>query len=513
MKNLSINPLLITDAYKVSHVKMEPENQLLVYSALVPRKSRLDGIDKVVSFGFQYFIKEYLINRFNRDFFQQPKSVVIGDLKDFFDSYFGKNTVEMDKFESLHDLGYLPLKIKALPEGTESPIGVPILTIFNTIPGFAWLVNYIETVLQATLWHPITVATKTKRLRKLVDKWADLTSDIPDFVDYQLHTFSMRGCSGIESSILVDAAHCLFFKGSDTLPGNLFHREYYNADPLNEIISTSVPASEHNVMMGFGCDNEFKSFERLINEVFPEGILSIVSDTYDLTEVVNPDGGFLARLKDSILNRNGKIVIRPDSSRKTPLEIICGDPDPHPDYNDRQRKIIQKGLVVCLDEIFGHTVNSKGYKDLHPNIGFIYGEQINFDLLNSICSKLADMGYSSTNGVYGIGSWEHIGMLSRDTFGFAQKATYAEYREFNIRVIQNYDGLGSFIKGINLQKDPITDSGEKKSHKGLLRVNEDFTVKEECTWEEEGGGLLETIFDSGKLIKETTLSEIRERVK
>lgn len=499
----------MTDAYKISHIFMLPPGQTLVYSNFIPRKSRLSDIDYAVVYGIQYFIKEFLIDRFNNDFFNKDWEHISTELSTFFYHYFGANEISLEPFRELHKLGYLPLKIKALPEGSKCPLRVPFMTIYNTHPDFAWLTNYIETIAQNVIWHPITVATKTHRLRQILDKWADKTSSRPEFVDFQAHTFSMRGCSGPESSISVDSAHLLFFKGSDTLPGNLFHQHYYNADPFNGLISTSVRANEHAIATSGGPEGEFKEFERLI-DLFPNGILSLISDSFDLTEVINPDNGFLVRLKDKIMKRNGTLVIRPDSSDKTPLEIICGDPEPHPKYSQRQRRVIQKGLVRCLDEIFGSTFNSKGYRELDSHISYIYGECISQDLLENICSKLENMKYASTNGVYGVGSWEHIGGLTRDSLGLACKASYNEYTINDDAGGYAPDRMTTIKR--NIYKNPITDSGEKKSPKGLLKVNEDYTLKEECSWEEENTGLLETVFHNGELWKDQSLAEIRERV-
>ena len=473
---------------------MLPEGCNLMYVNITARKSRELDVDKVVVFGLQYFIKEYLIERFNKDFFSLPKKQVLEDFERITKSCCGPNVIKIDHVDKLHDLGYLPLMIKAMREGTRCPIGVPFCTIYNTHPEFAWLTNFIETISQCTIWRMITSATDCYKLRQLGDKYAKHTSDSPSFVDWQFHTFGMRGSDGLEAAILCDSGHLLNFTGSDTVPTIQFMEKYYGANCDKEIISGSVPANEHAVVCSYGRENELETIRHLIQDVYPTGIISLVSDSWDLTEVINPDGGYLAKLKDIILNRDGKIVCRPDSSDKTPLEIICGDDNPEPKYNDRQRPVIEKGVLRCLDEIFGSTVNSKGFKELNPKVGAIYGEALDYKLLNNIFGTMEHMGYASTNLVCGIGSSFHMLNRTRDTYAIACKAVACEVNK----------------KLRNIYKDPITDSGSKKSMCGLLRVNKDFTVDQEVGWDIEKGGILEPTFLNGKMQRNQTLANIRE---
>jgi len=232
---------------------------------------------------------------------------------------------------------------------------------------------------------------------------------------------------------------------------------------------------------------EIHQFKRLITEVYPSGIISIVCDTFDYWKVLTD---ILPKLRPYILNREGKVVIRPDSSPKTPLEIICGDPE--------AEGAEKKGSLECLWETFGGHINSKGFRELDPHIGLIYGESISVDLQDKILSKMKEMGFASNNIVFGIGSYS-FQYVSRDTYGFAIKSTYGEI-----------DG-----KPVEIFKDPKTDNGEKKSLKGLVQVykeGNEFKVKDQCSWDEERDGELKTVFRDGQLIRETSLNNIRERI-
>lgn len=478
-----ILPILYKDFYKTDHRRQYPEGTELVYSNLTARTSRIPSIDKVVVFGIQYFIKDYLIRRFNDGFFSQSKEEVLKKYKRRMDTSLGVDSISIEHLGVLHDLGYLPIEIKALPEGTLCPLRVPVLTIKNTKPEFFWLTNFLETILCNVVWHPITSATIAHNYRKLLDKFAAETSDMPEFVPWQGHDFSMRGHASFESSIVSGGAHLLSFTGTDTIPAIDWLENFYGANPLEEIVGGSVPATEHSVMCLGGFETELETYKRLITKVYPKGIVSIVSDTWDYWKVLTET---LPSLKDEIMSRDGKLVIRPDSG--DPVKIVCGSPADH--YEP-----CQKGTIEVLWDTFGGTINSKGYKQLDPHIGVIYGDSITLDRCRTICEQLKAKGFASTNMVYGIGSYTYQ-YVTRDTFGFAMKATYG--------VING--------KPVEIFKDPKTDNGVKKSARGLLRVNADFTLSEQVSEAEEKEGLLETVFLNGKLVKDQSLSEIRIRL-
>ncbi|TCI95085.1 nicotinate phosphoribosyltransferase [Tenacibaculum sp. M341] len=482
-----MNPLLYTDGYKVDHRRQYPDNTTLVYSNWTPRKSRIAGVNEVVFFGLQYFIKKYIIEDFTTNFFQQPKEEISKKYARRINNYLGENQVGVTHIEALHDLGFLPMVIKALPEGVSVPIRVPMFTMYNTLPEFFWLTNYFETLLSTTIWMPCNSATIAKQYRKILDTYANETSSITEFVDWQGHDFSMRGMAGLEAAVLSASGHLLSFTGTDTIPAVDFLENYYNANSDTELIGGSVAATEHSVMCMGTNSGEEETFKRLITEVYPNGIVSIVSDTWDLWKVLTE---YLPNLKEEVLARDGKVVIRPDSG--DPVDIICGNP------NGKSIEE-QKGVVELLWDIFGGTTNDKGFKELDAHIGAIYGDSITLDRATQICERLKKKGYASTNVVLGIGSFTYQ-YNTRDTFGFAMKATYGEVAG----------------EGREIFKDPITDDGTKKSAKGLIKIEKEngtYKLIDQVSWEEEKQGELREVFRDGKLLVEDSLLEIRKRIR
>ncbi|RZL69369.1 MAG: nicotinate phosphoribosyltransferase [Pedobacter sp.] len=482
-----MNPLLLTDGYKVDHRRQYPTGTTLVYSNWTPRKSRINDVEEVVFFGLQYFIKKYILEDFETYFFKQPKEKVVAEYNRRINNYLGENQVGSKHIEDLHDLGYIPMVFKAIPEGAAVPMRVPMFTMYNTKPEFFWLTNYFETLLSAVIWMPCTSATIAKQYRKVLDKFAHETSSVPEFVDWQGHDFSMRGMAGIEASVSSSSGHLLSFTGTDTIPAVDFLEKYYNANSDVELIGGSVAATEHSVMCMGTTEGELETFRRLICEVYPKGILSIVSDTWDLWKVLTE---YLPQLKQEIINREGKVVIRPDSG--DPVDILCGNPDGKNAHE-------QKGVIELLWDCFGGTTNAKGFKELVPQIGAIYGDSITIDRATQICNRLKEKGFASTNVVLGIGSYTYQ-YNTRDTFGFAMKATYGEV---------NGEGREIF-------KDPITDDGTKKSAKGLMKIeleNGKYKLLDQVSWETEQTGELVEVFRDGKLLIDHTLAEIRERAR
>lgn len=532
---MDIQPTSLKDGYKVGHIFQYPDKTELVYSNETPRCSRIKGIDEVVGFGLQYFIKEYLIKQWNEKFFGKPKEEVVVKYKRRIDNYLGKDCITYKHIEDLHDLGYLPLEIKALPEGSLIPLKVPFFTIVNTKPEFFWLTNFFETLISCVTWGPCTSATTAHQYKKILTKYADETVGNRDFVQWQGHDFSFRGMFGVEAALMSGAGHLLSFTGTDTIPAIDFLEEYYGADCEKELIGGSVPATEHSVMCMGGKDGEINTFERLINKIYPKGIVSVVSDTWDFWQVVTE---FLPKLKDQILARDGKLVIRPDSG--DPVKIICGtavkgnlnydntgrafpDNPKNPEswhkvyinqgkyyqlVGDNYHKMWEeinptsehKGAIQCMWETFGGTITEKGYKLLDSHIGLIYGDSITLERCEQICSQLKEKGFCSYNVVFGIGSYTYQ-YVTRDTFGFAIKATYGEV-----------DG-----EPREIFKQPKTDSGMKNSARGLLHVYKDSTTGKYVLQDQvddflEGVSCLDTVFKDGKLTKDQTLQEIRERL-
>jgi nicotinamide phosphoribosyltransferase len=494
---MKMNSLFLTDGYKTGHHQQYPKGTNRVYSNWTPRGNKYAprGCDKVVSFG-QQMVLRWLVDEFETNFFSKPKDLVCQEMKRELSMYLNSE-YDVTHFEELHDLGYLPIEVKSLPEGVEVPLRIPILTVQNT-GNFGWVTNFLETVLSNMLWQPMTSATIALLYKRILTEGATETDkdNIP-FVDFQGHDFSMRGMGGFMSTILSGLGHATSFSGSDSLPVIAASRGYY--DETGFVVG-SVNATEHSVMCAGTKGDEIGTFRRLM-ETYPTGILSIVSDTWDLWTVVTD---YLPTLKDEIMERDGKIVIRPDSG--DPVDILCG-------YNtitqyemDEKRIAVDvdhpsnKGLIELLWDTFGGTVNSQGYKVLDPHIGAIYGDSITPARAKQIITRLKAKGFASTNIVLGIGSYTYQ-FNTRDTFGFAMKATYVEV---------NGEGREIF-------KDPITDDGLKKSARGLLlvqqnEINGDYELYDMVSSKTEKTGELKTIFKDGKFYNETTLSEVRSRL-
>lgn len=549
------NPLLLTDFYKISHYQQYPKGTEVVYSNLTARKSMLPGIDKVVFFGLQHFIKKYLIDYFNENFFKRNKVDVVSEYSRRIRTALGADLPSYSHIEDLHALGYLPLEIKALPEGSLVNLRVPMLTIRNTKPEFFWLTNFIESFMSCEMWKPITSATIAHSYRKLLDKYADLTGMPKEFVQWQGHDFSFRGMSCLESAELSGMGHLLSFTGTDTIAAIDAVEEYYNTNADNTLIGGSVPATEHSVMCAGSKEGEIDTFRRLITEIYPKGIVSIVSDTWDLWKVCTE---YLTQLKDVVMSRAGKVVIRPDSGN--PVDILCGisikdahsiedagyilrekegDETPHGEQGDskpsdyfridgkifkvtldidwgrydKQYYFIdsyriksaeevtlspeQKGVVELLWDVFGGAINEKGHKVLDPHIGVIYGDSITLERAKNICERLMAKGFAS-QVVFGIGSYTYQ-YNTRDTFGMAIKATYAVV-----------DG-----EGRNLHKSPVTDDGTKHSATGLLKVvkeGADYRLVDNVSVDEEKEGELKTVFKDGVLLVDEDFETIRKRL-
>lgn len=491
--------ILLTDGYKLDHRRQYPEGTMRVYSNWTPRSCTYfpEAEEGAVVFGIQYFIKEYLMHQMSRDFFLKDKEQAVGEFEHRVNTFLGPNNqVGKEHIAALHDLGYLPIEIKALPEGSLCPIRVPALTFINTKPEFFWLTNYFETLISTTLWLPMTSATSARLYKKELMRHAKKTGfiDMPG-LDFLCHDFSMRGMAGVEAAIMSGMGHMVSFVGSETIPAIAALERYYNADAGSELIASTVPATEHSVMCAGGKEDEFKTFERLITEVYPSGFASIVSDTWDFWKVMTE---YLPALKDKIMARDGRIIIRPDSG--DPVDIICGLSQN--DINEMTFQEINEnvhqvaGAYEILWNIFGGTINEAGYKVLDPHVGMIYGDSITLERQKEIYRRLEAKGFAATNLVLGVGSFTYQ-FKSRDSLGFAMKATWCEV---------NGEAREIF-------KDPKTDNGTKKSLKGLICVkkNEDgqYYAEDQVSAEEEQTGELQIVYKDGRLMKDWSLAEVR----
>lgn len=446
---MNINTLFDIDFYKVLHFEQYPNGTRTVFSNFTPRKL-MKPYDYAVFFGINYFISEYL----NKNIFVDDRMV-----DDFVSTYRKtmKNYLGVERsfdhikqlFEYKKKNGVFPITIKCIEEGQKVLEKVPMLVMYNTDPNFAWFTNYIETIMSATLWRGCMSATIASHFYDIGKIYSTITCDNDIHLKYQFHDFSFRGMGGLESAIISGMAHLHYFSGTDCLPALIERDKLYST--LSGI--SSIPATEHSVMCAYGKSNEFETYKLLINEIYPFGFLSIVSDTWDFWNVIT---NYLPLLKNDILNRKGKIVIRPDSG--DPVKIICGD-------SEALEECEKKGLIETLWEIFGGSINSKGYKELDAHIGAIYGDSITLDRCAQILRLLEQKGFASNNIVFGIGSYSYQ-YNTRDTLGFAIKSTAIEDKNGDI---------------IPIQKDPKTDSGVKKSESGLFVLHRSG-IKHHTTW-------------------------------
>jgi nicotinamide phosphoribosyltransferase len=488
-----------SDGYKIGHKRMLATGTEFLYGTWIPRSIKYapKGVVKIMSYGQQIVVR-WLHSEWQENFFDQPKEVAIKFAEDM-SLYLGMD-FDGSHFESLHDLGYLPIRIKSLPEGIETGPNIPHMTFVNTVKGFAWLTLYLETIISSLAWKPSTSATIALQYRRNLVKWVMKTD--PDnawLIDFLAHDFSARGLSPWDM-LASGLGHASSFRGSDSIiviPG----ARYFYDESEDGVCINSVNASEHSVSTTkiFTVGESQMIADWL--KIFDKGILSIVSDTFDLWKLITE---YLPANKEAIMARDGKLVIRPDSG--DPVDIICGKGI----YQSGDRLLTAeeidedvyvpefKGVIELLWDIFGGTINAQGYKVLDPHIGAIYGDSITLERQLQIYERLEAKGFAATNIVLGVGSFTYQ-YNTRDTFGFAAKGAWFKTED------AEYD----------IYKDPVTDDGTKKSLKGLVAVfqNEDeYFVETQCTDEQETEGELQMIYLDGQFLNQTTLTEIRKRV-
>lgn len=483
MKNT--NPMLLIDFYKAVHSDMLPEKIERSASYFTPRMSRVKMWDQVVMFGLQAFVKTYLMEYFTEEFFEKPLEEVVGEYERVLNAALGKGAFKSEKISKLHKLGYLPIEIKALPEGTKVPMHVPMFEITNTHPDFAWLPQALESLISAEMWHPMLSATVGASYREIVNKYYDLSVDDGIPKARALGDFSFRGQECLASAVKSSAGWCLSFLNTATVPVIPFLEQMYHCDCEKEPVAFGAVSTEHSVMCSnYAVDgDEITLLRRLLSEVYPNTSFSAVLDSYDYWNIID---NVLPQLKPEILAHNGCMLMRGDSGDC--VEVVTK-------------------TVFKLWDIFGGTVNEKGYKVLDPHVKAIYGDSITIQRCEAIYEILVKNGFACSNVSLGVGSFsmqcvEEEGILkpfTRDTFSSCIKATYCEV-----------DG-----KPIPIFKDP-KDGGFKKSQKGLCYVTRDeegtLTYTDGYTRETlpKEGNLLQTIFVDGKLIREQSLAEIRE---
>lgn len=454
------NIIVKTDSYKASHGAQYPPGTTKIISYL---ESRGGIYPETVFFGLQYILKKHLAG-------QVVTQEKLEFAKTFWKNHFGREIFQADMWQHIIDNhgGKLPIKIKAVPEGTVVPVKNVLMTIENTDPVCFPLTNFLETILMQ-IWYPITIATNSREIKKTILKYLNETGD-PSLIGFQLHDFGYRGVSSSETAGIGAASHLVNFMGTDTVAGIILAMEYYHS----EMVGFSIPASEHSTITSWGKEGEMKAYKNLL-EVYPEGLVACVSDSFDIFNACGNIWG--TQLKDMITTRNGKLVIRPDSG--DPVEV-------------------NRKLLHILWDKFGGSVNEKGYKVLHPNVGIIQGDGIDHDMVKRILEMMKEEGFSANNMAFGSGG----GLLQkfdRDTLKFAIKCSCA--------VINGEE--------VNVQKDPITSSG-KKSKAGrlkLVQANGFFRTassKEDADFESLPDSMV-TVFENGDLIVDDNFSDIRER--
>lgn len=496
LDNDSDNMMLLCDFYKICHRRMYPEGTTKLYATWTPRsKEYFQESDQVIWFGLQGFIKKYLLNFFQKNFFQKDIDEIEEEYL-FYIHYTFDETADAEHIRALHRLGYLPIKISSLPEGTKVPYRVPCVTVESTHPDFAWVTNFFETMFSSMLWMPATSATTAYIVRKTLEKYIDLTSEHPVWKHVGAGDFSFRGMP-MEAAIISGAAFLTSFTKTSTIPSIKYLCNYYGADITKEEVGSWSASVEHSVTTSnFAVDGDEETFFRkMITELYPNKPFSYVSDSYDYFNFIHQ---VVRNCKEEILNHKGTIRIRPDSG--DPETIICGS------NKEGATELEKKGTLNLLWEIFGGTINSKGYRVLNPCIGIVYGDAITIARCEAICRHMLEMGYAVENVVFGIGSYT-MQLKTRDSQGWAYKLTYSEMGDRPIMVF----------------KDPITDKNStKKSQKGMVRVfrdeNGEITFKDGYYKGMDGNdeyyrdNLLEPVFENGKLIKEESLSTVRNRL-
>lgn len=484
MNNISF--MLMADTYKNTNPDAMPEGLIKLTSYITPRKSMFKNIDKVVFFGLQGFIQEFLIDLVNETFFKRDKEEVLAEYKSYLDTQIGEQSYDLSRIAALHDLGYLPIKMKALPEGSLVNMGVPCIELTNTHPDFAWVVQWIECIAQSELFGTCNWATMAHEYRKLANDFYEKTTDgaTPAMA---MADFGFRGL-GVDNGIRASSSWLLSFDKTSTIPAMQYIDKMYNAECAKNHIGIGAVSLEHATVCSnlAICETEENLLRRLLTTVYKDTSFSYVSDSFDYWSLVNDA---LPKLKKEIMEHNGKFLVRPDSGDIVEISV----------------KTVQK-----LYEIFGGSVNSKGYKELNPKVGIIYGDGCQYAKIEEIWTKLEKLGFAADTILFGVGAFSFTAMctpedgmicLTRDTFGFAMKSTDC--------VING--------KEYTIQKNPKTDQNHlKKSHKGLCCVTkdgDDYVCHDGYTSETlPADNLLITVYRDGQFVRTTNFAEIRERL-
>ncbi|CAF0892433.1 unnamed protein product [Rotaria sordida] len=456
------NILLKTDSYKVSHYKQYPKETICVYAYL---ESRGGDYPEQVFFGLQYILKKHLVGKvITKEYLEQAIQ--------FWNQHFGYDLVDREMWQYIIDKydGHLPIRIKAIPEGTVVPTGNVLMTVENTDPKCASLTTYLETIL-LQVWYPITIATNSREIKKILLRSLKRTGD-PRVIKTQLHDFGFRGVSSYETSAIGACAHLTSFYGTDTISGCVLAHKYYSA---KEMAANSIPASEHSTMVSWTREKEAEAYCNML-DMYPKGIIACVSDSYDIYNACEHIWG--EQLHDKILARDGTLVVRSDSG--DPLEVL-------------------ERLMNILYAKFGGYVNEKGFKVLDKHVRLIQGDGVNMNSIKNIVNSFELNGFSTDNIVFGSGG-ALLQKFDRDTMRFAMKCSYVEIT-----------GMG----GLPVAKDPITDRA-KRNKPGRLKLvketNDSYRTLSSLEHNNEydlAEDQLVTVFENGKLLCEYSFDTIR----
>ncbi|MEM5528195.1 nicotinate phosphoribosyltransferase [Gammaproteobacteria bacterium AS21] len=447
------NLILDTDSYKLSHYKQYPPNTEHVFSYI---ESRGGAFKSTLFFGLQKALIE--LNKYfpTWDDFDEAKALA------------GEHGVPFNEagWRELIELGYFPLEIRAVPEGTVIQAKNVLVTVVNTDARFYWLTSYLETSLLRAVWYPTTVATLSFECKKVIQRYMLATCDSLDGLGFKLHDFGARGVSSEESAGIGGAAHLVNFLGTDTLSAIRCAAHFYNAG----VCGYSIPATEHSTITSWGRANELEAYRNVLKK-FPEGLVACVSDSYDIFNAVKNLWG--DELRCEVLSRNGTLVIRPDS----------GDPEDI--------------LPILLDKVgerFGYSINTKGYKVLNDKVRLIQGDGVNLASLARILEIMSTKGWSTENIAFGMGGGL-LQQLNRDTLKFAMKNSA-------VRVNGQWQ---------DVYKDPITDHG-KRSKKGILDLQQGktVTIEPELLFAQRASSDLQIVYRNGELYNTMDFQQIRD---
>jgi nicotinamide phosphoribosyltransferase len=472
MNTIFNNILILSDSYKVTHWPQYPQGTDTVTSYL---ESRGGMFKETLVIGLNYILKTYLTG-------QVVTEEKIQKAKKFWDAHLGPGHFNESGWRYILEKydGYLPVTIKAVPEGTVVPTGNVLVYIHNNGgEPTRWLTNYLESIL-LQVWYPITVGTLSREIKKVFIKYLKKTTDynkeqITGIVNFMLHDFGFRGVSSVESSGIGGLAHLVNFRGTDTATAILLAQEIYNTD---EMLAFSIPASEHSTITSWGEENEVKAYENML-DAYPTGTRACVSDSYNILRACEELWG--GKLREKVLNLNGRLVIRPDS----------GDPV----------QTLKKVFHILWDK-FGGRTNSKGFKVLDDHVRVIQGDGVNYESIIEILDMMVEEGFSAENIVFGMGG-ALLQKVDRDTQKFAFKCCSitinGEERDVQKHPLE-VDKYGNIIQSFKTSK---------KGHLKLVKTANGFETIQNCKDDE--GDVMVKVFENGHLLVDYTFDEIRQR--